>query len=66
MVTIVDLPPPTGPISSRMRLRTSSRRAAEAKYSDELLERLLDAEDLVLEELVLLAVVRARLDARPP
>ena len=32
-VTIVDLPPPTGPISSRIRLRTSSRRAADAKYS---------------------------------
>ncbi len=31
--TIVDLPPPTGPISRRIRLRISSRFAAELKYS---------------------------------
>ncbi len=30
---MVDLPPPTGPIRSRIRLRTSSRLAAELKYS---------------------------------
>ncbi|MNC22431.1 hypothetical protein D3C75_704330 [compost metagenome] len=32
-VTSVDLPPLTGPINNRIRLRTSSRRAAEWKYS---------------------------------
>ena len=49
---MLDLPPPTGPISSRMRLRTSSRCAAESKILDDLLERLLEAKDLVLEELI--------------
>ena len=29
---MVDLPPPTGPINNRMRLRTSRRWAAELKY----------------------------------
>ena len=30
---MVDLPPPTGPINNRMRLRTSSRWPADLKYS---------------------------------